>query len=88
MTTILYLNGTIYTMDAKQSRAQAMAIDSTSGRILAVGDNDEVRRIGGRDTELIDLHGKTVLPGFIDAHIHLVETAYRAHYIDASGAAN
>ncbi len=88
MTTILYLNGTIYTMDAALPRVQAMAIDSTSGRILAVGDNDEVRRVGGRDTELIDLHGKTVLPGFIDAHIHLVETAYRAHYIDASGAAN
>ena len=86
MTTILYLNGTIYTMDDVLPRAQAMAIDSTSGRILAVGDNDEIRRAGSRDTELIDLHGKTVLPGFIDAHIHLVETAYRAHYINANGA--
>ena len=84
MTTILYLNGTIYTMDALQPRAQAMAIDSASGRILAVGDNDEIRRIGGRDTELVDLRGKTVLPGFIDAHIHLVEAAYRRYYIDAS----
>jgi predicted amidohydrolase YtcJ len=88
MTTILYLNGTIYTMDTAQPRAQAMAIDSTSGRILAVGDNDEVRRVGGKDAELVDLRGKTVLPGFIDAHIHLVETAYRRHYIDASGIRN
>ena len=88
MTTILYMNGTIYTMDAIQPRVQAMAIDSASGRILAVGGNDEVRRVGGRDTELIDLRGKTVLPGFIDAHIHLVETAYRRHYIDASGTGN
>jgi predicted amidohydrolase YtcJ len=88
MTTILYLNGTIYTMDAAQPRAQALAIDGASGRILAVGDNDEVRRVGGRDTELLDLHGKTMLPGFIDAHIHLVETAYRRYYIDASGARN
>ena len=85
MTRILYLNGTIYTMDALQPRASAMAIDSASGRILAVGDNDEIRRVGGRDTELVDLRGKTVLPGFIDAHIHLVDAAYRRYYIDASG---
>lgn len=84
MSTIIYLNGTIYTMDAAQPRAQAMAIDTLNGRILAVGENDEVRRMNGRDTELVDLGGKTVLPGFIDAHIHLLSTAYRAHYIDAS----
>ncbi len=70
MSIILYLNGTIYTMDAMQPRAQAMAIDTASGRILAVGDNDEVRRVGDRHAELVDLRGKTVLPGFIDSHIH------------------
>src|SRR6266566_9938027 len=75
MTTMLYLNGTIYTMDAGQPVAQAIAIDSTSGRILAVGTDDEVRRVGGRFTEVYDLGGKTVLPGFIDAHIHLLATA-------------
>jgi len=83
MSTIIYLNGTIYTMDAAQPRASALAIDTLSGRILAVGDNDEVRRVGGHDTELVDLGGKTVLPGFIDAHIHLLSTAYRSHHIDA-----
>jgi predicted amidohydrolase YtcJ len=83
MSTIIYLNGTIYTMDAAQPRAQAMAIDRLSGRILAVGENDEVRRVGGHDTELVDLGGKAVLPGFIDAHIHLLATAYRRHHIDA-----
>ncbi|GAC1384764.1 MAG: amidohydrolase [Ktedonobacteraceae bacterium] len=83
MTTVLYLNGNIYTMDAMQPRAQAIAIDSNSGRILAVGTNDEIRRTGGRRTELVDLRGQTVLPGFIDAHIHLLSAAYRAHYIDA-----
>ncbi|MBV9689529.1 MAG: amidohydrolase [Ktedonobacteraceae bacterium] len=83
MNTILYLNGNIYTMDADHPRAQAMAIDSTSGRILAVGTNDEVRSVSRAHTELIDLRGKTVLPGFIDAHIHLLDTAHRAYYIDA-----
>ena len=83
--TILYLNGTIYTMDVAQPRAQAMAVDSESGYILAVDTNDEVRRLGGQHTELVDLRGRTVLPGFIDAHIHLLSTAYRAHHIDATG---
>jgi predicted amidohydrolase YtcJ len=80
---MLYLNGTIYTMDADQPHAQAIAIDSASGRILAVGTNDEVRGVCGAHTELIDLRRKTVLPGFIDAHIHLLDTAQRAYYIDA-----
>lgn len=83
MSIILFLNGTIYTMDAGQPRAQAMAIDGISGRILAVGYNDEVRRVGDRHAELVDLRGKTVLPGFIDAHIHLLQAAYRSYYIDA-----
>jgi len=88
MSTILFLNGNIYTMDVARPRAQAMAIDSISGRIIAVGDDDEVRRTGGLHTELVDLRGKTVLPGFIDAHIHLLSYAYRAHHIDAGTCAS
>ncbi len=88
MSIILFLNGSIYTMDATQPRAQAMAIDTISGRILAVGDNDEVRRVGDRHSELVDLRGKTVLPGFIDAHIHLIYAAYRSYYIDAETCSN
>jgi predicted amidohydrolase YtcJ len=83
MSIILFLNANIYTMDARQPLAQAMAIDTNSGRILAVGDNDEVRRIGDRHAEQVDLRGKTLLPGFIDAHIHLIYAAYRSYYIDA-----
>jgi predicted amidohydrolase YtcJ len=81
---MLYLNGTIYTMDADQPRARAMAIDTLSGRILALGEDDEVRRVGGHNAEVVNLGGRTVLPGFIDAHIHLLATAYRSHYIDAT----
>jgi predicted amidohydrolase YtcJ len=84
MSTALYLNGNIYTLDAYVPYAQAMAIDTRSGRILALGSNDEVRRSGGVHAELFDLHGRTVVPGFIDAHIHLLETAYRSQRIDAS----
>src|SRR5215469_9281432 len=88
MSIILYLNGNIYTMDARQPRAQAIAIETTSGRIIAVGENDEVRRMGDRHTELVDLHGKTMLPGFIDAHMHLIHTAYRSYNIDAQTCSN
>ena len=88
MSTMLFLNGTIYTMDATQPLAQAMAIDNATGIILAVGSNDEVRRYAGIHSELVDLRGRTVLPGFIDAHIHLLSTAYRSHYIDAIACAN
>lgn len=70
-------------MDAAQPRAQALAIDDISGRIIAVGDNDEVRRFSTQHSQLIDLRHKTVLPGFIDAHIHLLDYAQRAHHIDA-----
>ena len=95
MSAILYLNGSIYTMDPAQPLAQAMAIDGATGTILAVGSNDEVRRWGGGhkgrpslSTNLVDLRGRTVLPGFIDAHIHLLSTAYRSHYIDAIDCTN
>src|SRR5260370_27939938 len=88
MRIMLELNGSTYTLDAQHPRAQAMAIDSVSGRILAVGDNDEVRRVGDRHAELVDLRGKTVLPGFIDSHIHLLFTAYCSYYIDATACAS
>ncbi len=88
MSIVLYLSGNIYTMDAVKPRAQAMAVDSESGHIIAVGTNDVVRRVGGPQTELVDLHGRTVLPGFIDAHIHLLSTAYRAYHIDAGASAS
>lgn len=84
MHTILFLNGTLYTMDVQQPLAQAMAVDTNSGRILAVGSNDEVRRLGGTHAEQIDLRGRTMVPGFIDAHIHLLETSYRGQRVDAS----
>src|SRR5205823_6246602 len=47
---------------AAQPGAQAMAIDSATGYLLAVGSNDEVRRYGSLHTELVDLRGRTVLP--------------------------
>jgi len=75
MSIILYLNGTIYTMYTAQPRAQTMAIDNVSGHILAVDDNDEAFQVADRHAEFVDPNSKTVLPGFIDSHIHLLSAA-------------
>ena len=65
--TVLY-NGHIITVDRSAPRAQAIAI--SGDRIAQVGDNARIRALAGRGTRLIDLGGKTVVPGFIDAHSH------------------
>ena len=67
---ILY-NANAWTVNAKQPRAQAIAI--SGGRFLAIGSNDEVLALAAGTAKKIDVGGKTVLPGFIDAHSHPAE---------------
>ncbi|MHC4692759.1 MAG: amidohydrolase [Planctomycetota bacterium] len=64
---ILY-NGKIITVDSDFSIRQAMAVKGD--RILQVGDNKEILRLKTDKTEVLNLEGKTVLPGFIDSHVH------------------
>jgi len=59
----------IVTVDPKFSIAQAAAVKD--GRFVAVGSDAEVMKTAGPKTRVIDLHGKTVLPGFNDTHVHL-----------------
>jgi predicted amidohydrolase YtcJ len=61
-------NGKVVTVDRNFSIQQALAVDD--GRVVAVGTNAEVLRSRGQDTRVIDLGGKTVLPGLIDSHTH------------------
>ena len=68
--TTIFVNGTILTVDAEFSEADAIAIRGE--RILAVGTEDDVRAAAGADATVIDLDGKTLLPGFVDAHTHVV----------------
>ncbi|MFT4630478.1 MAG: putative amidohydrolase YtcJ, partial [Dinoroseobacter sp.] len=69
----IYTNGDIVTMDTQLPSAQEVAI--RDGKIIAVGDSKEVQAQAGNNTQLIDLDGGTLLPGFIDAHGHITYTA-------------
>jgi predicted amidohydrolase YtcJ len=66
----VFLGGKVYTVDASRSRAEAIAV--RSGRIVAVGSDADIRAWIGEGTEVTDLHGHMLLPGFHDSHIHLL----------------
>jgi predicted amidohydrolase YtcJ len=65
---LVLTGGHAYLVDAARSWAEAVAV--ADGRIVAVGTNAEVSALIGRHTEVIDLAGRMLLPGFIDSHIH------------------
>ena len=67
---LVLLNGRIVTADRNFSIKQAVAVKD--GKFLAVGSNDEVRRFVGPTTRVIELRGRTVLPGLIDSHLHAI----------------
>ena len=77
----LYQNGVILTMDAEGSRAGAMAVEGD--RIVQVGEEEELRR-AFPEAEIADLGGKTVMPGFIESHVHLLNYAYSLTKIDCA----
>jgi predicted amidohydrolase YtcJ len=66
----VFLNGAVYTVDMRRSRTEAVAV--RDGRIIHVGSNDDVRRLAGSGTEVTDLGGAMLLPGFHDSHIHIL----------------
>jgi predicted amidohydrolase YtcJ len=80
----LFVNANALTMDPRTPRASAVAI--TNGRIAAVGDTDELLARRDRDTEVIDLGGRTVVPGFVDAHNHFGPTTLNPVSVDISSA--
>jgi len=81
---LILFNGKIYTLDAPDC---AEALAASAGRIAALGSTEEIRALAGEGTEMIDLGGKTALPGFIDAHTHLVSTGLvETVYLDLAGA--
>ncbi len=82
---LVLVNGAIYTMNAAQPRAEAIALDPETGTIAGVGSSEEMRRLGGPLAELVDLRGRVALPGFIDAHIHLLSYHHQLHVVNLLG---
>ncbi|HEY7667936.1 MAG TPA: amidohydrolase [Actinomycetota bacterium] len=67
---LVFVGGPVYTVDAARSWARAVAVKD--GRIVAVGSDEDVRPSVGPHTEVIDLAGRLLLPGFQDSHAHPV----------------
>lgn len=65
----IWYNGSILTMNDAQPSAQAIAV--TQGKIIAVGNQQEVMKLKNKKTRLTDLKGATLLPGFVDPHSHV-----------------
>ncbi|NCW44212.1 MAG: amidohydrolase, partial [Gemmatimonadaceae bacterium] len=76
----IYVNARIWTGDSLAPAAQALAV--RDGRLVRVGSDAEVRAMAGASTRVVDLGGRRVVPGFIDAHWHL-PTASRADLVGA-----
>jgi predicted amidohydrolase YtcJ len=73
---IVLWNANLLTMDSENRRAEALAI--SNGKIVATGPNEAIRRLYGEEWKFTDLQGRTVLPGFIDSHVHFMATAITA----------
>jgi len=82
---VIFVNGDIYTQ-ATPARAQALAV--SNGRIVGVGSNDEIRKLKGSKTTVVDLRGHFVMPGFNDAHVHLSSGGFEKMNVNLVGSAS
>lgn len=73
---LVFLGGRVIPMTAPDARAEALAVKE--GRILALGSDREIARLRGPATKVVELRGRALLPGFIDAHGHIVSVAQQA----------
>ncbi len=69
------INANIITIDQRHPRAEAVAVHN--GKFVAVGSTSEIQELIGPETAVMDLQGKTVVPGFIDAHLHFLSSGIR-----------
>lgn len=77
---MVILNANIITMDPRRPHADAVAIKN--GRIIGIGRDSEIKEYCGMKTKKIDLKGKTLLPGFIESHNHMIMYAANVLGVD------
>ena len=80
---LVFKNGNIYTVNERRPRAQAIAIKGS--KIIFVGSNAGARKYEGRSTRVVDLRGKTVVPGMTDSHYHLIGVGQREMTLNLEG---
>lgn len=79
---ILFINGNIYSLDPSNTVGEALAINGS--RIVGIGSNEELMELYDAET-IIDLKGKTVMPGLIDGHGHVLGEGSKLHNLDLTG---
>jgi len=77
---LIIVNANIHTMNPTQPSAEAVAIQGN--RIVAVGSSQEIKKLGGSNTRVIDAHAQLMLPGFNDAHVHFMSGGFQLSSVD------
>jgi predicted amidohydrolase YtcJ len=80
----IFVNGRIWTGDPSRPRVEALAVRGT--RIIAVGKSADIRGLAEKATDVVDLKGRFVCPGFIDAHVHFMDGSLALEALNLSGA--
>jgi predicted amidohydrolase YtcJ len=80
--TAVFFNGKIVTFDPEKALVRAVAVEE--GKIVALGDDAEIRKSAPRGARKYDLGGKVVVPGFIDCHTHFIQMGLDSLTIDLS----
>lgn len=77
---LVIINANVHTMNRQQAMAQAVAV--YGNRIVAVGSNDEIKKLAGGRTRVIDAGGRLLLPGFNDSHVHFLSGGAQLSSVD------
>lgn len=83
---VVFVDAKVFTASARSPWARALAVGE--GRILCAGSNAQAERYVGKSTRVVPLDGRVVLPGFTDAHAHLMSSAGRVDDLDVSSASS
>ncbi len=83
---LIIINAAVHTMDAQRPLAEAVAV--SGNHIVAVGISRDIRPLAKTNTRVIDAQGKTVLPGFNDAHVHFLSGGFSLSNVDLRAGAS
>ena len=80
---LIFFGGHIVTMDDENPSIEAVSIHN--GKISSIGTKDDIMKLRSWKTKVVNLRGKTLMPGFIEAHCHPIATAVLSQVVDISG---